>query len=210
MKSRIESVPAVVMITMGIAAAVLLSSRTAHPYDVDVAEFLVGQRNQTLDAVMSAVTFLGSAWALAPLTLIVAAVLALRRRGSAALLLVGAMTTSWALTTVLKSAVGRPRPDVGDLIGAVSSTGAFPSGHTLNSAVFLGVTAGIACAGLTVRTARIVTIVGALVAGVAIGFSRLYLGYHWLSDVLGGWAVASVIVGAAWVVLASLRRPSVA
>lgn len=195
------------MIAVGIVAAALLSSRHPHPYDVDVAQFLVGQRTLSGNAVMSAVTFFGSAWALAPLTLIVAAGFALRRRGGAALLLLGAMTTSWSLTNFLKSAVGRPRPDVTDLVGAVSVTGAFPSGHTLNSAVFLGVSAGIACSVVKGRAARMVTIVGVLVAGVAIGFSRLYLGYHWLSDVLGGWAVASAIVGAAWLLATVWSQP---
>lgn len=213
MDRRVDGLLAVLMMGLGIVAAVLLSGRDVRPYDADVARFFVDQRAPTLNTVMSAITFCGSAWALAPLTLVTAAVLTLRRHGGAALLLLSAMTTSWALTNLLKSTVGRSRPDVDDLIGAVSFTGAFPSGHTLNSAVFIGVSVGIVCARVEARTAQIATIVVALVAGVAIGVSRLYLGYHWLSDVLGGWAVACAILGAAWlfvIVWARLRRHPVA
>ncbi len=207
MDRRVTAARAVLMIVGGLAAAVLLAARDAHTYDADVAQFFIDQRTPTLNTVMSAVTFFGSAWALTPLTLIIGAALALRRRAGAALLLLGVMTTSWTLTNLIKSAVGRARPDTADLIGTVSDTGAFPSGHTLNSAVFFSVAAGILIASLTARAVRIATVSGALLAAVVIGVSRMYLGYHWLSDVLGGWAVASAIVGAAWLLVIVWARP---
>lgn len=195
------------MIVGGLAAAVLLAGRDGRTYDADVAQFFVDQRAPALNTAMSALTFFGSAWALTPLTLILAAVLALRRRAGAALVLLGAMTTSWTFTNLIKSEVGRARPDTADLIGAVSNTGAFPSGHTLNSAVFLCVATAIAIGSLTARAARVATVLVALIAAVSIGVSRMYLGYHWLSDVLGGWAVASAIVGAAWLLVIVWTRP---
>lgn len=207
MDRRIASALALLMIVGGLVAAVLLVGPDGRTYDTDVAQFFIDRRTPTLNTVMSALTFFGSAWALTPLTLILAAVLALRRRAGAALLLLGAMTTSWTLTNLTKSAVGRDRPDTADLIGTVSDTGAFPSGHTLNSAVFLSVAAGILITLFSARAARIAMVLIPLLAAVAMGVSRMYLGYHWLSDVLGGWAVASAILGAAWLLVVVWDRP---
>lgn len=208
MNRRIAATLALIMVVVGLGGAVLWAGSDGRTYDEALAQFFVTARTPTLNTVMSSVTFLGDAWALAPLTLILAVALVWRRRGSAALVLLGAMTASWTLTNLTKSAVGRARPDTADLIGAVSDTGAFPSGHTLNSAVFLAVATGVLIPSIGTRSARIAAIVVAVITAVAIGVSRLYLGYHWLSDVLGGWAMASAIVGAAWLLAIVWARPS--
>jgi undecaprenyl-diphosphatase len=78
----------------------------------------------------------------------------------------------------------------------------FPSGHSLVSCVFFGVLAAFAAARTESRARRwLYYIVAALMIG-AIGFSRIYLGVHYLSDVLAGYAGAIV-----WVFsVASARR----
>jgi undecaprenyl-diphosphatase len=92
----------------------------------------------------------------------------------------------------LAAALARPRPPLADWAGAASG-GSFPSGHTTVSAL---------AAGLFVWAARragpraaCAASAAALAWALAVGLSRVFLGVHWLSDVLGGWLLAAAWLG---------------
>lgn len=63
----------------------------------------------------------------------------------------------------------------------------FPSGHTLNATVVVGVLAYLLMLRLASRAARIAVGVGAAAFALAMGLSRVFLGHHWLSDVVAAW-----------------------
>ncbi len=202
-------------LVLGVIAAILLAHAPAgsslRNIDMAVSRSVVAHRSDTLSAIFGWATFLGSVWFLAPATVLVVALLALRRRFAAATLVGGAMTGSWILTSTLKNTVGRGRPDPSDVIGAINTGFAFPSGHTLNSAVFIGIISGLLITMSGVHRARVAVPVVAIPLAVLIGFSRIYLGYHWLSDVLGGWAVASGVLAVCWMLAVwwqGARQPS--
>jgi len=96
------------------------------------------------------------------------------------------------LATALKQAFDRPRPDLVPH-GSVVYTSSFPSGHsTMAAAVYL--TLGMVASRFVPRRRLKVLLIGvAMLVTAAVGVSRVYLGVHWPSDVLGGWAV-----GASW------------
>lgn len=196
----------VAMMLLGVLMTALLAGSALSQFDLSVSTALIERRSPMLTTVAQGITFLGSARALVSLTVLVALILIVRRRPMPALLVVGSMLTSWLLTVYLKSAIGRVRPDPGDVLGTISNSGAFPSGHTLNSAVFLGVIAGIVLT--TVRSVawRTAVVVTTLTLALAIGVSRVYLAYHWPSDVLGGWSLATAILGAALLLSVALQR----
>jgi undecaprenyl-diphosphatase len=85
------------------------------------------------------------------------------------------------------------------VLGPVDSSFSFPSGHTLNSTVFFVTLAGLLWVGLRSYLARTALAVVAVVMSAGIGLSRVYLGYHWATDVLAGWTVAVT-----WLALVSL------
>ena len=107
-------------------------------------------------------------------------------------------------TEVTKVLVARPRPPWDHLVVARGLS--FPSGHSLNSAATYGLLAVVAW-----RTARLPVLARwlAVVAGVAlplaIGLSRIALGVHYPSDVLGGWSAALAFVAPGAVLITVLR-----
>jgi undecaprenyl-diphosphatase len=100
---------------------------------------------------------------------------------------------SLAMTLAVKSLVGRSRPPLAEAVPPYESSASFPSGHALNAIVITGIL--VYSTLLIVRTnrARWITVIVGAVYAIAIGLSRVYLGHHWLSDVVGAW-----LLGLAW------------
>lgn len=148
-----------------------------------------------LEAAMADVTALGG---YAVLTLLVAGVaiylLSIGKRATA-LLVVGAVVSGTVASALLKLGFDRPRPDlVAHLAHAQSSS--FPSGHAMLSAVTY-LTLGVLLARVhKTRRTKIIVMTYAITLTLLIGASRVYLGVHWPTDVLAGWAL-----GAAWAAL---------
>jgi undecaprenyl-diphosphatase len=121
---------------------------------------------------------------------IAAVALALLRRGRHALFVVIVMLGEAALETVTKLAVGRDRPMFAHPVASAAGT-SFPSGHAMGAVVAFGL--------LMVLVPRRFTPAAAATGAAAVllvSYSRLALGVHYLSDVVGGW-----LLGAAWLAL---------
>ena len=143
--------------------------------------------------VVKAVTWLGSGGVLWTLIGAAVVVLAIRRRWRLATYLLVTGTGELVLDPVLKALVGRLRPVVAHPI-AYGNGNSFPSGHALGSivcygALFLVFLPAVRGTWRRVFTAVIVTLIA------AIGISRLLLGVHYISDVLGGWALGITWLG---------------
>ena len=153
-----------------------------------------------LTLAMRAITHLGG-----PLTLIVFCAAAFFgflirgwRRGAAwiAVTMAGAVV----LDVTLKMIYQRPRPV--PFFGVAPQSYSFPSGHALGSFCFYGTLAGLIAHRSGRRAVRAAAGVVATLLIAAIGFSRLYLGVHYPTDVIAGYAAAAIWVGA----LVSLDR----
>ena len=118
------------------------------------------------------------------------AALAMARKWRAALLLGLVVLSGRIAVETLKILIDRPRPDFGPYPVTVSSL-SFPSGHAANSMMTFLAMALI----LTPERSRRSAVAAAVVASIVIGSTRPFLGVHWTSDVIGGWAF-----GIAWVV----------
>jgi membrane-associated phospholipid phosphatase len=140
------------------------------------------------------ITTLGSTAAMALLAVAVGAWCWARGRRDDAVLAVGAMAGASLVFTLLKNLLDRSRPPVdGRLVDVTNES--LPSGHATMSFVVVGTIVVLAWAGR--RTSARVGLVAAAAAWIgAVGATRVYLGVHWFSDVLAGWAV-----GAAWLAL---------
>lgn len=147
--------------------------------------------------VAAAVTWLGSRLVLLPALAAVALVLWRRDRG-AVVVGAGALLAGAVVEFTLKAAIDRPRPAEAAIIGPTLGS-AFPSGHALTAVVAWGMVPLVlrrwGAGPATVRRWSLV----ALVVVVAVAWSRVVLGVHWPSDVLGGLLYGTVVLaGAAW------------
>lgn len=170
--------------------------------DKTVYHLLQGLRTPLGDNIMIALTQLGDVAVTLPVVTAVLLWLVWQRAWRPAAYWLAAASFGAALTLILKAGFGLPRPL--PLYDGTAAFG-FPSSHAAMSIVIFGFLAVLAARELSLRGQLAVFSVMALLAGL-IAFSRIYLGAHWLSDVLGG-----LSFGVAWVALlgiAYLRRPA--
>jgi len=159
-----------------------------------------------LDEPMRLVTALGYYWVVLPLLAVVAALLYRRGWRLSAVLLLVSIAGSIVLTTVLKGVFRRARPELFDS-GYHASFYSFPSGHATVAVGFYGMLTLILAYRLRGKARWAVAVSGVIVV-LFIGFSRLYLGVHFPTDVLAGYLAALlwlVCVGAVYALWLSVR-----
>ncbi|HUA72466.1 MAG TPA: phosphatase PAP2 family protein [Solirubrobacteraceae bacterium] len=163
------------------------------PFDSSITTWMVAHRTGALTTLARSLSAVGSQKILIPVAGVAAVLLLARRR----LVLAGLVVVTWGgalgLYNLVKHFVHRPRPPAAIWLMKVTST-SFPSGHATQSlATFLAlafVAAALAAgAGMVAKGL-------ALALAAAIGWSRVYLGVHWTTDVIAGW-----LIGAAWITI---------
>lgn len=170
--------------------------------DEPLLEWLAAHRVPWLTSVMTFVT-----WVFGPVILpILVAVGAFiwgrrTRQWFEAAVVVGAMAFSGLLSVILKVAVARPRPSDSfwQIPDAVSSF-SFPSGHTIGAATLVMTTGYLAWRGERHKRVLVAWALATVATILIVGGSRLYLGYHFLTDVLAGVCVAVFTLGVVTVV----------
>jgi undecaprenyl-diphosphatase len=189
-------VPAAGLGALGVFAKIASEVQERETTAIDRAVSLALHRldSPLMDAVMLGFTFLGSFPAVAAVV-VAAAVWRVRagdRRSAVALVLVALVTE--LLNLALKEIFQRPRPTLFQEIATLHSY-SFPSGHAMASAAVYGSAATVLARAYPRRRRAILLGTCALVA--LIGLSRVYLGVHWITDVLAGWAAGAFIALAA-------------
>ncbi|MBP1160493.1 phosphatase PAP2 family protein [Rhodococcus sp. PvR099] len=162
------------------------------PIDQTVLDFMVGIRTPWLTDVVTAITNLGGTVASWVITSVIVLALLARRHRPEALLVGGAMFTGQLVMSLLKLAFGRERPPEPARL-VVELTHSFPSGHAMMSSILVCVVAAVIVRIGGPRWNTPIVFVGLGLWTLAVGLSRVYLGAHWLTDVIAGW-----LFGAAW------------
>ncbi len=154
---------------------------------------------------MRDLTALGGTTLLTLMTLAVLAYLVLVRKRQTALMVAVSVAGGAILSSALKWGIGRPRPDLVPH-GMDVYTASFPSGHSTMSAVVY-LTLGALLARSQPRQ-RVKVFLLAMAAGltVIVGVSRVYLGVHWPTDVLGGWALGASWACLCWLIMLWLQE----
>ena len=146
------------------------------------------------------VTALGGFSVLTLVVTVSIVMLLLHRRHFQAVVFAAAVLVGQVLAEVTKHLIGRDRPDLVPHLDQVYSS-SFPSGHSAMSPIVFFTLAGILAAGEPNRAAKTLLLGLAAVLVLGIGASRVYLGVHWPTDVLAGWAMGTAVALVATLVL---------
>lgn len=157
-----------------------------------------------LEVIMRDFTALGGVAVLSTATLLAVGFLLLTRKRHAASMVVVSVVGGMVLSNLLKWGFARPRPELVPHATAVYSQ-SFPSGHAMLSAIVY-LTLGALLARTQSDTRVKIYLLGAA-GGVTllVGISRIYLGVHWPTDVLAGWAGGASWALLCWVVMLWLQ-----
>ncbi|WLQ07368.1 phosphatase PAP2 family protein [Arthrobacter oryzae] len=165
--------------------------------DEPARSWLVSQRSEPATAVMIFLAIVFGPVALPIIILVVTVAWGIAAKHAwRPLLLAGAMLTGVALAQIIGRSVGRQRPPLDLMLFGPDVTFSFPSGHVLGACDFLLVTAFLVFSRRQSTWPAVLGFAGAAVGIVLASISRLYLGYHWVSDALASLFISFVVLGA--------------
>jgi undecaprenyl-diphosphatase len=173
--------------------------------DTPIRNAVHARSSPPLTGMMRGVSLIGSEVVLVPIGVILVWRLVAAKRRRAAVVFGVAALGAEALDQIMKLLFYRPRPE--PFFGLASPiTHSFPSGHAMVSCCFFGVLAMILAAREPSRARRISIFAAAAILVALMGFSRVYLGFHYPTDVLAGYAAAVVWLAVVRAVLMAFKR----
>ncbi len=195
--------PGIAVLVVGIAAALFLGMTAAilfFPAFQDIDERISGAIRSVeapgFVTIAEFFTTLGSGVVMASLTVVGVAVLLLKRWPAEAILLALTMAVGTTAGSVLKQLIDRARPGIEVARIPVPESYSFPSGHALAALLFFGILAFLAFVRAREVSVKFGGIVACTILALGVALSRVYLGVHFLGDVIASWLLGSALLTA--------------
>ncbi|WP_308819788.1 phosphatase PAP2 family protein [Pseudonocardia alni] len=213
LRARVTGPVAAVLLVLAGVLIALAWTGVLQGGDTETAVGLAADRVPGITVVALVVTELGNTVGSTAVALVGAAVLAVRGRAAEALCLAAVPLVASVVFTVVKRVLDRARPPA-DLQVTFIANESLPSGHATMVAAAWATLVLVLWPVLRSRGRVLLTACAVLWAG-AVGFTRIYLGVHWLSDVLAGWTLGAALAFTGVTVLSLVlarrtRRPDTA
>lgn len=191
-------------VTLGIA--VLVRVRATYKADLRATLYLQRLESPGLTRLARAFTWLGNSLTIVVATVVIGGFWLFRDLAGAAVVLAASLL-SLPINAAIKNMVDRERPGENDAgvrtHGGPRWSYSYPSGHSMGAAAFYGTLAALIYMSFPEHPIKWIAISALGILPVLIGLSRVYLGAHWLSDIVGGWAGGVLFV----LGLAAIYRP---
>lgn len=153
--------------------------------DTNVYDLIIKLMSTNVTAIMMFISFLGSAMTL--ITLSIAFIILLKNKRDSKMIVLN-LSLVFILNRILKYIIARPRPNI---LRLVEETGySFPSGHSMVSMGFYGFLIYLICINIKNKKIKYPLVVFLSLLILLIGLSRIYLGVHYFTDVIGGFIIA--------------------
>lgn len=162
-------------------------------WDWQIAQYFLSVRSDFLTAIMKSITFFGDAKFVIAAMIIILFSLTFNKKYVYSIALSLSAAVSFATSFLLKDIFSRPRPQGHQLI--VESGFSFPSGHAIIAVALYGMLAYFLVKYFENKYAKIVVGFVGFAVIAAIGVSRVYLGVHWPSDVIGSYIFGGIWLG---------------
>jgi len=174
----------------------LVAIQTAAVQELDAQAVIAAARFRcpALTGFMKTITFLGTQAFLVPATAIVTTILFIQRNRQR-LVFPAVMLAAWFSMEGLKLLFARPRPEFSPLLA--ESSPSFPSGHAFMGTLFFGFLTALLISRTPSPPGKRLTLAAACLFLFLLGFSRIYLGVHYPTDVLAGYAGGLFFLGLA-------------
>ena len=186
------------LVLVGLLVTRVLADGTIGHWDEDSTRWLSLHRNGVLNGITEVVSRSADTLGIVAAAFVVVVVLWTRDRRAQAALLVTGLSLELSVFLTVNAIVGRDRPDVLPL-GSTPTTGSFPSGHTAATVVLYGAIALAVSSTARTYAWRVLSWLAAVIMPLAVGFSRVYRGFHYPTDVVFG-----MVLGAAALAVALL------
>lgn len=205
--------PGVFVVLFGIVVAVLsvlivglLVSPWIDGLDASLSAAIRALRTPALVEMAKAVTHLADTWSVIVMTTVAAGVLFASGRRPEAAFVVATVAGGWALGSLIQLLVHRARPVNVNLI-PLPDQYSFPSGHSLAAVLFFGALSFIVLGEVRRPWLRYTLVAFFAFLAIAIGMSRVYLGVHWVGDVVGAWLLGGAVLLVAVLGFFALTQP---
>lgn len=189
----------------GLIARAVFAADTITIIDVEIARWLHAHANSTLTACLFFLTNLHGVLGITIMSVIVGIFFMWKKEWYWLLALAVSVGGGMLINVLVKYAFHRARPSFDDPLLTLT-TYSFPSGHTAGTTLFYGVLTTYLFFHVHDWRWRIVILVTAAMMVLAVGLSRMYLGVHYLSDVLGAIAESIAWLALSLTTISTLRR----
>lgn len=160
-----------------------------------VLNWMIKIREPNFITISRFLTSLGSTTILTISTLIISIIWIITKRETLRpILLIGAMCFASLIILFLKSITANPRPATIHMITPIETAFSFPSGHTLGVGVFLAVLSYLVLSRNFNKRSLYIWCMFTFITTIVIAITRLYLGYHWLTDVVASIGLSLIIL----------------
>lgn len=175
--------------------------------DKSILNFIKIHRNSTLNQIMLFITYIGKGEVVVLGMIFVSTILILLRRWYYFIALLISVVGGEIFVWIIKHIIERPRPPIASAL-VQESTFSFPSGHSFVAVAFYGLLTYFIIRFIHKKYLKILSSIVAICLILTIGFSRIYLGVHWTSDVLASFASASALVSIL-IIATKIKNPDI-
>ena len=172
--------------------SVLITTNLIKPFDTFMYELITYGMNDITTIIYKAITFLGSTLFIVLLCIVFLILFIVLKKKNVGLVISSVLIISTLFNNLLKIIFCRTRPDVIKLVH--ESSYSFPSGHTMASVSMYGILIYILIKSNINKKIKLILITILGILPILVGLSRVYLGAHYISDIIGGFIVSIILL----------------